>query len=152
MPAAVMRKPVPAKGASGVKRPAPSAAKHHHETPVKPMVSTVTIVVAGSVAIATLFGLIWAFGSAGLQIPATPPAAAGKAAPGSAAAAASTRVYRDMHDGRVMVMEVDGNGTRIIGTMSKDEVGLATDNLPTPERRGLDTQQRLNALGTPFRH
>lgn len=151
MPAAVMRKPVPAKGAPGVKRPAPSAAKHHHDAPVKPMVSTVTIVVAGSVAVATLFGLIWAFGSAGLQIPTAPPTAAGKVAPGSGAGA-STRVYRDMHDGRVMVMEVDGNGTRIVGTMSKDEVGLATDNLPSPERRGLDTQQRLNALGTPFRH
>lgn len=152
MPAAVMRRPVPAKGGQGVKRPAPSAATRHHDAPVKPMFSTVTIVVASVTAIVTLFGLIWAFGSAGLQIPATPPAAAGKALPGSGAAAASTRVYRDMRDGRVMVMEVDGNGTRIVGTMSKDEVGLATDNLPSPERRGLDTQQRLNALGTPFRH
>ena len=151
MPAAVMRKPVPAKGASGVKRPATSTAKRHTDAPVKPMYSTVTIIAAGVVAIVTLFGLIWAFGSAGFQVP-TPAPTAGKAALGSSAAGATTRVYRDMHDGRVMVMEVDGNGTRIVGTMSKDDVGLATDNLPSPERRGLDTQQRLNALGTPFRN
>lgn len=66
-----------------------------------------------------------------------------------------TTMYRDTRDGRVIVMEVDAKGTRIKGTMAKEDVPLANDTYrdDTP-RRSADaptTTDRVNALGSSFR-
>ncbi len=151
MPAAVMRKPGLAKGVPGVKRAIPKAASEPRHAPTKQKWSTVIIAVAAVAAIAAPFALILAFGGAGMKVIETPSTIGGLNVGAGGAANGATRFYRDMHDGRVMVMEVDGEGTRIVGTMAKEDVPLASDNLPHAERRGMDTQQRLNALGTPFR-
>lgn len=151
MPAAVMRKPGLAKGVPGVKRAAPKVGPAPHPTSTKQKWSTAVIAVAAIAAIAAPFLLILAFGGAGMKVIEAPSTLGGAGGGAAGSTSGVTRFYRDTHDGRVMVMEVDAAGTRIVGTMAKEDVPLATDNLPHAERRGMDTQQRLNALGTPFR-
>lgn len=77
---------------------------------------------------------------------------AGPTAP--AAAGKSTTFYRDRGDGTVMVMEIDGNGTRIKGTMSRTQVPMIledqVDSQPA-ERPTLSSQSRVHALGSAFR-
>jgi len=63
----------------------------------------------------------------------------------------TTRVYRDMKNGRVVIMEVDRNGTRVVGTVSKSEVPMAADPDHDTRPRALDTTERLNAFSQTFK-
>ena len=77
------------------------------------------------------------------------PTAGGGAAPGLA----PTVYYRDRGDGTMMVMEIDGNGTRLKGVVNRVDVPLLQadkvhegwgNSSPSP-------QSRVNALGSSFR-
>ena len=76
------------------------------------------------------------------------------AASNGPAARGPTVVYRDRGDGTVMVMEIDGNGTRIKGSMKRSEVPMMLD-APEGGRRSdpnaVTPQSRVNALGSAFR-
>jgi hypothetical protein len=82
------------------------------------------------------------------------PIAAGPAAGGSATPGPGPTVYyRDRGDGTVMVMEIDGNGTRLKGVVNRVDVPLLQadkvregwgDNTSSPH-------SRVNALGSSFR-
>lgn len=79
---------------------------------------------------------------------AVPATSSGPAAPGP------TVVYRDRGDGTVMVMEIDGNGTRIKGSMKRSEVPMMLDAAEIGRRRdpsAVTPQSRVNALGSSFR-
>jgi hypothetical protein len=97
-------------------------------------------------------GIIYFFGDTmrGHLFPiATPTITAPKAGPG----AAPTVFYRDRGDGTFVVMEIDGNGTRVKGTIPRDEVPLLQAD---KVREGwgstnVNPNARVNALGSAFR-
>ncbi len=159
MVATTMRKPMTATAGRGAARqmgrPAPRPPAHHVE-PVhpKPHSRALTYAAAGMGAAALIAGLvvIYLFGNAGLRTIATPPVGGNGQVPAAVApGAAPTLVYRDLHDGRVMVMEIDANGTRVVGTMAKQDVPMATNMYREPKQRSIDSSTRLQALGDPFR-
>lgn len=107
------------------------------------------LVVAGIVGIA----VIWEFGAArNLTVGATLTAhGGGSGRPGDR----PTLLYRDMRDGRVMVMEIGADGTRIKGTVAKSNLGIAADmgaDVGSSVRTGdVTSADRVNALGSAFR-
>mgnify|MGYP001767075859 CR=1 FL=1 len=64
-----------------------------------------------------------------------------------------TVVYRDRGDGTVTVMEIDGNGTRVKGTMSRYDVPLLQADKVREGwgSSGINPHARVNALGSAFR-
>jgi hypothetical protein len=104
------------------------------------------LAVAAVVAIA----VIWEFGAARTLSLGSGPgggAANGRDRP--------TVYYRDMRDGRVMVMEIGADGTRIKGTVAKSDLGIAADmgaDIGGSSRPGeVTSADRVNALGSSFR-
>ena len=82
------------------------------------------------------------------SIGAVPSRAAAPATPGP------TVVYRDRGDGTVVVMEIDGNGTRIKGVMNRVDVPMMKEEARSSRRWGdeaVNSQSRVNALGSAFR-
>ena len=76
------------------------------------------------------------------------PTAAAPAGPGP------TVFYRDRGDGTVTVMEIDGNGTRLKGTISRNDVPLLQADKVRAGWGGESTSgpnSRVNALGSAFR-
>lgn len=139
------------------RRPASATAKHH--TPPKTSNDTLRLILIGvGLAIAALVGVgvIWEFG-AGRNLPRPSAGLPSSDDAAGGAGAAPTMVYRDMHDGRVMVMEVGPDGTRIKGTIDKGNLPIAGDMAPggvaTSSRSsaGPNSNDRVNALGSAFR-
>lgn len=68
---------------------------------------------------------------------------------------APTVYYRDRGDGTVTVMEIDGNGARLKGTMHRNDVPLLqADKVREGWGSGagnLSPSSRVNALGSSFR-
>jgi hypothetical protein len=67
----------------------------------------------------------------------------------------TTMMYRDLKNGRLMVMEIGPNGTKMKGTIDKTTLPLANDeaNKPQSTRQSpeLTTFDRVQALGSAFR-
>lgn len=63
----------------------------------------------------------------------------------------TTTYYRDLKNGRVMVMEIDEKGTRVLGTKAKEDVELANEALKDPNERAVNTVDRLNAFSQTFK-
>jgi hypothetical protein len=100
--------------------------------------------------LAVLVGILYVFGDT-LRDHLNPLAA------GSSAKAPTgpgpTVFYRDRGDGSVTVMEIDGNGTRVRGTMKRTDVPLLQED---KVREGwgdgaVNPHARINALGSSFR-
>lgn len=108
-----------------------------------------------ALAIAAIVGIavIWEFGAArNLSVGSTlATRGGGSTRPGDQ----PTLLYRDMRDGRVMVMEIGADGTRIKGTVSKSNLGIAADmggDVGSSVRSGdVTSADRVNALGSAFR-
>ena len=130
-------------------RPHAAAPEHQRGDTLRMIAIIAAVVVAAVVGIT----IIWEFGAARLITrPGGLPGSQIRG--GEAAAPAPTLYYRDLRDGRVMVMEVDENGTRIKGTMSRNDVPLTAELYHEETRRSSDTptsSQRINALGSSFR-
>lgn len=82
------------------------------------------------------------------------PAAMTGGGAGTAVPSGTTVLYRDRGDGTVLVMEIDGNGTRIKGTLDRKDVPMIREKR---ERRKLldeesiNSNSRIHALGSAFR-
>lgn len=154
-----MRRPMAATAGRGAARPMGRPGQrppvHHVEaTHPKSQSRALTFAIAGGGSAVLIAGLvmIYLFGNTGLRSIATPTISGnGQATAAMAPGAAPTLIYRDLHDGRVIVTEVDAHGTRVIGTMAKEDVPMATNMYREPRQRGLDSSTRLQALGQPFR-
>ncbi len=136
---------------AGARRPAPRARPMHAEPrkPPKPALSQLAWGLLIGTGAFVAFLIIYLYGAAGLA------SIGGRAdrideAPEGAPTSATT-VYRDMRDGRVMVMEVDEKGTRIIGIVPKEDVPMAGNMYRETRSRGLDTTTRLNAFSKTFK-
>ena len=84
-----------------------------------------------------------------LEIP--PGRAVGSGGPGGPG---PTVFYRDRGDGTVMVMEIDGNGTRVRGVIPRNDVPLLQADKVREgwgSSSGTTTHNRVNALGSAFR-
>ncbi len=109
------------------------------------------VMIAGAI-LAVIGGIIFFFGDTmrGHLFPiAAPPAGVQRSAPGTA----PTVFYRDRGDGTFVVMEIDGNGTRVKGTVARDDVPLLQAD---KVREGwgssnVNPNARVNALGSSFR-
>lgn len=159
MPTTVRPMPRPAAARAGASarrpsRPAPAHRPHPHAASAADTTRLVVIGAVIVVAAVIAVGVIWEFGAArNLAVP------YGAVGPGPGAAPTpdrpTTTMYRDLHDGRIMVMEIGPGGTRLKGTVSKTEVPFANDadrdggtTRGTPEPSAVD---RVNALGSAFR-
>jgi hypothetical protein len=63
-------------------------------------------------------------------------------------------LYRDRGDGTVIVMEIDGSGTRIKGVMNRVDVPMMKEQAAASRRwaeEAVTSQSRVNALGSAFR-
>ncbi|NLH81565.1 MAG: hypothetical protein GX458_12070 [Phyllobacteriaceae bacterium] len=147
---AVARAGAPARRPS---RPPPAHRPPPHRQSSGDVARLVLIGAAIAVAGAIGVGVIWEYGAArNLSVP---PGAIGAGADAAPPGGRSTTMYRDLHDGRIMVMEIGPGGTRLKGTVSKSEVPLANDvdreggtSQKAPEPSASD---RVNALGSAFR-
>jgi len=109
-----------------------------------------------ALAIAAVVGIavIWEFGAARNLSPGATLATGGDGSgrPGDR----PTLLYRDMRDGRVMVMEIGADGTRIKGTVAKSKLGIAADmggDVGAASRSNdVTSADRVNALGSAFRN
>ncbi len=150
-------RPMPAHAARPAPRAAAMTARHggatltHKEVTSKQMsllVAQGTLV--GCAILGILGGVVYVFGDTlrahfvPVDISSTAKAPAG---PGP------TVFYRDRGDGTVTVMEIDGNGTRIKGTMSRYDVPLLqADKVREGWGSGaVNPHARVNALGSAFR-
>lgn len=101
--------------------------------------------------------VIWEYGAArNLDLTTMPSADRGGAAAGGRGGGAPTVYYRDMRDGRVMVMEIGAQGTRIKGTVNKSDLDIAAGmgaDIGPPNRMGdVTAADRVGALGSAFRN
>ena len=149
------RRPIPAAGGQRTPyrgaRPIPRRPEpEHHAPPKSQLAQPIAVGAAAALALALLIGTIWAFGNAGISGIARLPESADPAPPPTPVSR-TTRVYRDMHDGRVTVMDIDANGTRVIGTMAKDKVPMISKVDKDAVPAAMDSQSRLHALGSNFR-
>ena len=115
------------------------------------MIASVVVAVA-----AVAVGVIWEYGAArNLDLTAAPVSDRAGAGQGGRGGGAPTVFYRDMRDGRVMVMEVDAQGTRIKGTVNKSDLDFAAGmgaDIGPPNRMGdVTAADRVGALGSAFR-
>lgn len=153
-----MPRPAVARGGAPARRPTRPAPAHRPHPHAAAPADTTRLMVIGAVivvAAAIAVGVIWEFGAA--RNLAVPYGAVGAGAGDGAAStgARPTTMYRDLHDGRIMVMEIGPGGTRLKGTVSKSDVPLANDadrdagsSRGSPEPTAGD---RVNALGAAFR-
>lgn len=158
----VTARPMPrsavARAGAPARRPSrlpPAHRPRPHEQSTGDVARLILIGAALAVAGAIGVGVVWEFGAArNLSVP---PGAIGAGADADAATSGSrsTTMYRDLHDGRIMVMEIGPGGTRLKGTVSKTDVPLANEvdrdggtSRKTPEPSASD---RVNALGSAFR-
>ena len=153
--------PRPAAGArpgAPARRPVRPLPAHRPEPHKQGTDTSRLILIGGVLAVAAVIGVavIWEFGAA--RNLAVPDVAVGSGADSGAAATGgrSTMLYRDMRDGRIMVMEVGPGGTRLKGTVSKNDLPIAADaDRPGGSTRsgGVDPSaaDRVNALGSAFR-
>jgi hypothetical protein len=145
-------RPVPARTA----RPAPLTARHAgtltHKDVTPPQLSLLVAqgTLLGCAILGILGGVVYFFGDT-LRAHFVPvdmsSTAKGPAGPGP------TVFYRDRGDGTVTVMEIDGNGTRIKGTMSRYDVPLLQADKVREGwgSSGINPHARVNALGSAFR-
>ncbi len=81
--------------------------------------------------------------------------AAGRSVGGAAPAGPGPTVFsRDRGDGTVVVMEIDGNGTRVRGVIARTDVPLLQADKVREgwgSSSGTTTHNRVNALGSSFR-
>lgn len=96
-----------------------------------------------------ILSIIYVYGTAGTIAQRGPIGGETETAP--ARVPDKTMVYRDMKNGRVVIMEVDRNGTRVVGTVSKSEVPMAADPDRGSGPRTPDTAERLNAFSQTFK-
>lgn len=144
----------PARGRAAAPKP---RAAPHTATRAKSDGLHIKLIAAAAV-IAAIVGIavIWEFGAA-RNLPMPQGGAIGAGGSGGAGGRGSepTVVYRDMHDGRIMVMEVGPDGTRIKGTIAKSSLPMASDLSGDAGvmRRSSEpsTSDRVNALGSAFR-
>lgn len=132
-------------------RPMPHAA-HPAARPSK-SVSPVAIGLASAVGLCAAIGTIWFFGTGRtLFVPDVAPAAPAKI---EATGHPPTNFYRSTRDGRVIVMEIDQNGTKIKGTISRRDVPIDADEYrdgPVNGNGGPGSpENRVHALGSAFR-
>lgn len=146
--AAPGRAPVPGRAAAP-HAPAPHAA--HHPAKSQGLGTGQILGIAAGIVVAAVVGLgvIWQFGAArDLSM-------IGGLGGGATARPQTTTMYRDMKDGRLMVIEIGPEGTRIKGTVDKASVAIANEEIgqPRPVRRPSETssRDRVNALGSSFR-
>lgn len=117
------------------------------------------VLIAAAILVLAVVGIavIWEFGAARtLSVPRTGMIGAedGTGPSVQRPRDAPTMLYRDMRDGRIMVMEVGPDGTRLKGTVDKSTVPLANDTHrePTSSRSAEPSAtDRVNALGSAFR-
>lgn len=137
------------------RRPPPTPT-HHAPPKADDTVRTVLIVTAVAIATVVGVGIVWEYGSA-RNLPAQQEGAdAADTTAGAESgrrAAKPTLFYRDMRDGRVMVMEVGPDGTRIKGTVDKGSLAITGDSSEDGSRSAPDPSSvdRVNALGSAFR-
>jgi hypothetical protein len=66
-----------------------------------------------------------------------------------------TTVYRDMHNGKLLVTEIDDNRTTVKGTIAKEDAPIAGNMYRDPRRYGIDPSSdatdRLNAFSKTFK-
>lgn len=133
-----------------IHRPAPRPV---HKSAPPPASNVSQILIGALIGVGVFVGLaiIYVYGTAGL-VPQNVPRRGDAPPPAAATVPDRTTLYRTMRDGRVMVMEVDRNGTRVVGTMSKDDVPLANDPSRNNQRaHNLDATERLNAFSDTFK-
>jgi hypothetical protein len=67
----------------------------------------------------------------------------------------TTTIYRDMHNGKLLVTEIDGNKTTVKGTIAKEDAPIAGNMYRDPRRMGIDPSSdatdRLNAFSNTFK-
>jgi hypothetical protein len=136
-------------------RPAPRPVHKNAPHPAPKSGSNRTqILVGGLIGLAVLIALtfIYVYGTAGtIADSPLPRGVTGPAAAPTGRVSDKTTVYRAMKDGRMVIMEIDKNGTRVIGTVSKGDVPLASDPDRDPRPHAPDTAERLNAFSQTFK-
>lgn len=135
-------------------RPARAAAR---STPAKVTTTADTLriavlVVAAAIAAVIGIAVIWEFG-VGRNLPMLQRGSATDGLDRSQRDAPTT-VYRDLHNGRIMVMEYGPDGTRLKGTVDRSTVPTIGEMANEPSTRGSSepsASDRVNALGSAFR-
>ncbi|TBW37208.1 hypothetical protein EYW49_12150 [Siculibacillus lacustris] len=117
---------------------------------------TTTLVAEGvgmGAAVLALVALVWFVGNTGLKF--DPNARFGEASAPPPVPTRTTTIYRDLHNGQVMVTEIDGNTMRVKGTMAKEDLPIAGNMYREPRRMGIDpssdANDRLNAFSQTFK-
>ena len=151
-------RPMSAQTARPAPRAAAMAARHggatltHKEvTPKQLSLLVVQGTLIGCAILGILGGVVYVFGDKLRAHFAPVGVASGAKAP---AGPGPTVFYRDRGDGTVTVMEIDGAGTRIKGTMSRYDVPLVQADKVREGWGGsgaVNPNARVNALGSAFR-
>ena len=136
-------------------------AAHHAASLISPDISTRQLVmlitqgtVVGLCVLVVLAGVWFLFGDHLRARLTTLGTGAGIQTTGGASTAGPTVFYRDRGDGTVLVMEIDGNGTRIRGTLKRTDVPMMQETHEWSRKwddNAHSTQSRINALGSAFR-
>lgn len=155
-PRPVATRPAPARGVPG-RPPHPPAGRVHHEPhpPVPAHSTTQRLMIGGGIlaAVVVAVAVLYAFGSA-RNLSGVPLSGTGAGAGDGRPSMETTLLYRDMRDGTVMVMEMDRNGTRVVGIRSKEDIPMAGDMYRDRKVKTMQTpsaSDRVNALGSAFR-
>lgn len=145
-----------ARSAPGARRPA-KPGTHAGTTLATREITTrqlTLLVVQGTLVACLILGIlatIWFFFGDALRTHLTPIAVSGGAAapPGPG----PTVFYRDRGDGSFTVMEIDGNGARLKGTIHRNDVPLLQADKVHEGwgQRKTQSDSRVNALGSAFR-
>ncbi len=107
-------------------------------------------------AILAIVALVYVFFGSSIEKRFEPRASSVAAGPGtgSSPVGGATILYRDRGDGTVLVMEIDGNGTRIKGTLDRKDVPMIREKRERRrllEQESISSGSRIHALGSAFR-